>query len=131
MIVPNIYLTYVVVGSGQAVTESRSNAAVDGPVSPQRRVSVAEKVAGSWERLAINLSPSLFDTNLLEVIRRRYPYDSIMQSVTMLEEWEHNSPASCRWLISALCKIGRNDIAVSEFGEALVEFVLVQQQNVD
>jgi hypothetical protein len=112
---------HVFVGFSQA---PEFNATLDGPVSYTCLTSVAQAVAGSWESLAVFLGLKLFDENCRNVIQKRNPEDPFMQSVTMLEKWQDHLRGNCRRLISALCKMGRKDIAIREFGERLVEFLL-------
>ena len=105
--------------------------AADATVSQRSRVSVCLKIAGSWEDLARVLSPKLFDSNCLKVIRRKHEANPIIQAKEMLDQWSNYFAASarCRLLITALCEMGRRATAVHIFGARLVEFV--QPPNVD
>ena len=113
---------------GSSKKERGIQSDADTIVSPERRVSVAQKISGSWEVLAINLAPAFFDRNRVTVIRKSDPYDMVSQATFMLEQWSENfdAKATCRVLITALCKSLKRAVAANVFGAALVDYVQPQ-----
>lgn len=74
------------------------------------------------------LSPELFDTNRNSVIKKAHESDSDVQAKNMLDYWGENfaGRASCRCLVTALCKSGKRATAVCVFGDLLVDFIQPQ-----
>lgn len=64
--------------------------AADALVSPKERVSVAMKIAGSWEITAMLLSPELFDGNRISVIKITHQSNPVVQAREMLEYWSNS-----------------------------------------
>ena len=94
-------------------------------VQGKQLVKVAFEISSSWEELASNLDPDLFDTNRTDSIRRMDPLDPQKQAKRMLDAWvgKHADGATQRQLILALCEMGNRAQAHNVFTEALVTFV--------
>jgi hypothetical protein len=117
------------VNEGYSARARETPSDADVPVSHEQIVSVAEQTSGSWETLAMYLDPSHFSTNCLRAIRKQEQFDVVMQARVMLDQWRDNFPskATCRALITALCKSGKRSVASNVFGAALVDYVQPQK----
>lgn len=98
---------------------------VQGLLTPEEELKVAQQIAGSWSTLALYLSPEVFTMDKINEIQQGYR-PSLIQAKAMIEKWSNqfHKHATRRVMMSALCKAGQRRQASLVFGDSLVDLAV-------